>query len=54
MLFVGYVKGQFETPIYEYEGFYYLDKGSYYKSIGNISALNKYFKNRNMKIYKLS
>ena len=54
MLFVGYVKGQFETPIYEFEGFYYLDKRSYYKSIGNISALNKYFKNRDMKIYKLS
>lgn len=27
MLFVGYVKGQFETPIYEYEGFIILIRG---------------------------
>ena len=54
MKFVGYIQGQFVTPIYEDEGFYYVNTGFCYSSIGNISFANKQFKNNNLKIYKLN
>ncbi len=54
MKFVGYIYGEFATPIYENEGFYYVNTGFCYSSIGNISFANKQFKNNNLKIYKLN
>ena len=54
MKFIGYVQGQFTTPIYEDEGFYYINTGFCYTSIGNIASPNRQFKNQSLKVYKLT
>lgn len=54
MKLTGYIDKDFDVPIFNEHGFYYIFLDNVYRKFGRCYFINEYLKNRNLQIYKIN